>query len=72
MCTLFVIAKTQIIIYRQITLIPWRDYKKMAMYCIVCGEELAPEEEDEGICQSCKLSQEQKVNDVEDIEPDLR
>jgi hypothetical protein len=29
----------------------------MQMYCSVCGDELAPEEELEGICQSCKLSQ---------------
>jgi len=26
------------------------------MYCEICGEELAPEEEAEGICESCKTS----------------
>jgi hypothetical protein len=44
----------------------------MTLYCSICGDELAPEEEDVGICQSCKLSQEHGHNDVEDIEPDLR
>lgn len=28
----------------------------MALYCTMCGDELAPEEEHEGICESCKLS----------------
>jgi len=29
----------------------------MTQYCSVCGDELAPEEEQEGICESCKLAQ---------------
>lgn len=45
----------------------------MTVYCSVCGEELAPEEEAQGICESCKLSQgHEHVDDVEDIEPDMR
>jgi len=28
----------------------------MPMYCSVCGEELEPEDEEEGICRSCKLA----------------
>jgi len=44
----------------------------MTEYCIQCGEELAPEEEEEGMCQSCKLARNQKLDDMEDIEPDMR
>ncbi|MEM4258668.1 MAG: hypothetical protein QXL17_05895 [Candidatus Thermoplasmatota archaeon] len=44
----------------------------MTEYCSICGDELAPEEEDEGICQSCKLSQSQGPSDTDDIEPDMR
>jgi len=45
----------------------------MTIYCSVCGGELAPEEEIQGICESCKLSQgNDHVDDVEDIEPDTR
>ena len=29
----------------------------MTKYCEICGDELSPEEEDEGICQNCKASQ---------------
>lgn len=29
----------------------------MTQYCSICGDELEPEEEQEGICESCKLSQ---------------
>ena len=29
----------------------------MTKFCESCGEELSPEEEDEGICQNCKASQ---------------
>jgi hypothetical protein len=29
----------------------------MAQYCSVCGDELEPEEEQDGICESCKLAQ---------------
>jgi hypothetical protein len=25
-------------------------------YCSICGEELKPEEEDEGICENCKIN----------------
>jgi predicted amidophosphoribosyltransferase len=28
----------------------------MSLYCSVCGDELEPEEEMEGICESCKLA----------------
>ncbi|MEM0492586.1 MAG: hypothetical protein QXS02_01310 [Candidatus Thermoplasmatota archaeon] len=44
----------------------------MISYCSICGEELAPEEEEEGICESCKLSQKHNLDDMEDIEPDMR
>jgi len=39
----------------------------MTQYCSVCGDELEPEEEQEGICESCKLAQghEPSVDDVE-------
>lgn len=29
----------------------------MTLYCVICGNELKPEEEEEGVCESCKLSQ---------------
>ena len=35
----------------------------MAMYCEICGEELAPEDEEEGICQSCKLTKSQEIQE---------
>ncbi|MFH1101061.1 MAG: hypothetical protein V1726_03385 [Methanobacteriota archaeon] len=44
----------------------------MTEYCSICGEELAPEEEVEGICESCKLAKSHKLDDMEDIEPDMR
>lgn len=44
----------------------------MNEYCSMCGEELAPEEEEDGICQSCKLSKSQQFEDLDDIEPDMR
>ena len=28
----------------------------MTKYCENCGEELSPDEEEEGICKNCKLS----------------
>ena len=34
----------------------------MAMYCETCGEELDPEEEAEGICKKCKISQNDDSN----------
>ena len=39
----------------------------MTQYCSICGDELEPEEEQEGICESCKLSlgHEPGVDDVE-------
>ena len=43
----------------------------MTYYCSVCGEELKPEEEDEGICESCKLNLNNTYDD-DDIEPDNR
>lgn len=33
-----------------------RDWCK-SMYCKICGDELSPEEEAEGICKICKNSQ---------------
>jgi hypothetical protein len=44
----------------------------MTEYCSICGEELAPEEEEDGICTSCKVSKNQKLDDMEDLEPDMR
>jgi hypothetical protein len=35
----------------------------MPLYCEVCGEELAPEDEEEGICQSCKLTRSSEVQE---------
>jgi len=29
----------------------------ITQYCSICGDELEPEEELEGICESCKLAQ---------------
>jgi len=43
----------------------------MTMYCTICGEELEPEDEEEGMCQNCKLSH-SKAFDTEEIEPDTR
>lgn len=43
----------------------------MPQYCSVCGEELAPEEEEEGMCASCKLAASSEANSDE-IEPDAR
>ena len=40
----------------------------MAEYCSECGEELKPEEEGEGICESCKLSASNALH-TDDIEP---
>jgi len=34
----------------------------MTMYCEICGEELAPEEESEGICENCKISKRNNSN----------
>ena len=40
----------------------------MAEYCEICGEELSPEEEEEGICASCKASRKNEFKeDDEDI-----
>lgn len=35
----------------------------MVMHCKICGDELNPKEEDEGICEICKES---RQNDEED------
>lgn len=40
----------------------------MPMYCSVCGEELKPEEEMEGICESCKLSASEQTS-ADELEP---
>ena len=40
----------------------------MAMYCEVCGEELDPEEESEGICDSCKISRSKQHEHDEETE----
>ena len=42
----------------------------MTMYCEICGEELSPEEEREGICENCKLSRNQN-QDEEYIDPGI-
>lgn len=39
----------------------------MPMYCSNCGEELKPEEEMDGICESCKLAASEQ-NGSEDFE----
>jgi len=39
----------------------------MAHYCEICGEELDPEEEFEGICKNCKIA---KSHDDEDSDRD--
>ena len=38
----------------------------MTEYCEICGEELDPEEEDEGICKNCKIAKESKEEYKED------
>jgi len=46
----------------------------MTTYCENCGEELTPEEEDEGICRNCKVSKknESKEENGEDyIDPGI-
>jgi len=42
----------------------------MTMYCEICGEELEPEEEAEGICEKCKASRDQDYNDKEEDDYD--
>jgi len=39
----------------------------MTNYCEICGDELDPEEEEEGVCKNCKKSQ-QDGNYKEDEE----
>lgn len=34
----------------------------MTEYCEICGEELTPEEEQDGICENCKLSRKEENN----------
>ncbi len=41
----------------------------MTMYCSVCGDELEPEEEEDGMCESCKLSQAGHASDEVEQEP---
>ena len=44
----------------------------MTEYCEVCGEELDPEEEFEGICKNCKKSQQREEKDEEEyIDPGI-
>jgi len=43
----------------------------MTQYCSVCGGELAPEEEEEGICESCKLAQHGTFT-TDEVEPEAR
>ena len=44
----------------------------MSEYCEVCGEELDPEEEFEGICRNCKKSQQSEEKDEEEyIDPGI-
>ena len=50
-----------------------RGIENMTSYCEICGEELTPEEEDEEICQNCKISKIQDHNDKEkdDYDPGI-
>ena len=41
----------------------------MSMYCSVCGDELEPEEEMEGICESCKLAASGHISSADEVEP---
>jgi uncharacterized OB-fold protein len=46
----------------------------MTTYCENCGEELTPEEEDEGICRNCKASKKnesKEENDEDYIDPGI-
>jgi hypothetical protein len=43
----------------------------MPLYCSVCGDELEPEEEMEGICESCKLAQGGHAS-TDELEPEIR
>ena len=45
----------------------------MTMYCEMCGEELSPEEEEDGICENCKLSrfEDSEDSDEEYIDPGI-
>jgi len=45
----------------------------MTSYCEICGEELALEEEDEGICQNCKISKNEDIKEKEkdDYDPGI-
>ena len=38
----------------------------MSLYCEICGEELDPEEEAEGICENCKISRRSGSNFEDD------
>ena len=41
----------------------------MAEYCKICGEELGPEEEFEGICENCKISRQGSDYDEDYVDP---
>ena len=46
----------------------------MAEYCENCGEELDPEDEEEGICKNCKIAQkaeEEYEKDEDYIDPGI-
>jgi len=45
----------------------------MAEYCEICGEELDPDEELEGICKNCKKSQEEEEykSDKDFVDPGI-
>ena len=49
-------------------LIQWEGWYTMSMYCSVCGDELEPEEEMEGICESCKLAASGQIS-TDEVEP---
>jgi len=38
----------------------------MTTYCENCGEELTPEEEDDGICENCKMSKKSQYKEEDD------
>ena len=42
----------------------------MTMYCEICGEELPPEEESEGICKNCKATRSKDYHSEENDDYD--
>lgn len=43
----------------------------MATYCEICGDELDPEEESEGVCDSCKISRSKQHDHDDETEEDF-